>query len=64
MISLRAMKAGMQMEPMFDKTAQSPSKNRRARGYSRATFYAYLISNDPLNGKMVVNYQDFIVGGT
>jgi hypothetical protein len=58
-----AMKAGMQMEPNFDKTAQSPAKSRRARGYSRTTFYAYLISNDPINGKMVVNYQDFIVGG-
>jgi len=58
-----AMKAGAQLEPAFDKTAQSPNKWRRARGYSRAVCDAFVISNDPENGKMVVNYQDFIVGG-
>lgn len=53
-----SMKAGMQLEPMFDKTMHTPNKHRMARSYSRTTFFAYLMSNDPQNGRMIVNIQE------
>lgn len=56
--SLRvALKAGHQFDPLPDGTAQHPAKPRRAFGYSTTTLYAYVISNDPAGGSMVINFQ-------
>lgn len=55
-----SMKAGMQVEQDFTGHAQSPRKPRRALGFSRTTFYAFLLSNDPSTGKMTINIESVI----
>jgi hypothetical protein len=55
-----ALKAGHAVEPDPTGLYQAPSKPRRARGFSRTTFYAYLQTNDPTNGNMTVSMQDMI----
>lgn len=38
----------------------SPKKGRRALGYTRTTFYGWLMSNDPSHGTMTVSLQDMV----
>jgi hypothetical protein len=55
-----ALKAGHGINPDHQGIFQPPNKQRSARGYTRTTFYAYLQSNDPVAGKMVVTIQDMV----
>jgi hypothetical protein len=56
-----SMKAGAAIEQDHSRFATSPRKGRRALGWSRCSFYAFLISNDPLNGKMIVSIDGMIL---
>lgn len=56
-----ALKAGHGIEPNHRGHYRAPAKARRALGYTRTTFYAYLESNDPVNGSMQVTLQDLVV---
>lgn len=55
-----ALKAGLGIEPDHTGTYQRQGKPRRARGYTRTTFYAYLQSNDPVSGTLTVTIQDLV----
>lgn len=56
-----ALKAGHGIEPSHRGHYQSPAKARRALGYTRTTFYAYMQSNNPTDGTMEVTIQDMVV---
>jgi len=54
-----AMRAGRQIDQDHTGFAQSVGKPRMSRSYSRHTFYAFLLQNDPANGTLTMSIQGY-----